>query len=86
MDTVTSAVTGLVVVIVTDIIDQEGPDSSSVVGGGDGSVSLLACFTIFTSLTSPLATAQLTCRIPDLSLDGLPINLNGSCSELNSDG
>ena len=31
------------VVIVTDIIDEEGPHGSPVVGGGDGSVSLLAC-------------------------------------------
>ena len=54
--------------IVTDIIDQEGPDCSPVVGGGDGPVSLLAG------------------RVPDLSFDGLPVNLNGPGSELHSDG
>ena len=58
----------LPVVIVTDIIDEEGPHGSPVVGGGDGSVSLLAC------------------RVPDLSFDSFPVNLDGSCGELHSDG
>ena len=56
------------VVIVTDIIDEEGPDCSPVVGGGDGSVSLLAG------------------RVPDLSFDGLPVNLNRPGGKLHPDG
>ena len=72
-------------VIVTDIIDEEGTHCTPVVGGGDRSVPLLSCLTMFTSLlTSDLHS--LTCSIPDLSLYGLPVNLNGSSGELNSDG
>ena len=56
------------VVIVTDIIDEEGPDCSPVVGGGDGSVSLLAG------------------RVPDLSFDGFPVNLNRPGGKLHPDG
>ncbi|KAL3300432.1 Ras-like protein Rab-11B, partial [Colletotrichum asianum] len=57
----------LVCLVLADVVDKEGADSSSVVGGGNGAVSLLAG------------------GIPNLCLDRLGVDLNGSGSELDAD-
>lgn len=58
----------LVGLVLADIVDEQGADSSPVVGGGDGAVPLLAS------------------GIPDLCLDGLGVDLDGSGGELDADG
>lgn len=58
----------LVSLVLADIVNEEGTDGTTVVGGGDGAVAFL------------------TSSIPDLRLDGLGVDLNGSRGELDTDG
>lgn len=57
----------LVGLVLADVVDEEGTNSASVVGGCNGAVSLL------------------TGGIPNLSLDRLGIDLDGSGGELDTD-
>lgn len=58
----------LVGLMLADVVDEQGPDGSAVVGRSDGAVALLAC------------------RVPDLSLDGFGVDLDGAGGELDADG
>lgn len=51
-----------------EVVDEEGADSATVVGRGDGPVSLL------------------TCRVPDLGLDGLVVDLDATGGKFDADG
>lgn len=51
-----------------DIVDEEGADSTAVVGRGDGAITFLAS------------------SIPNLCLDCLGVDLNGSGGKLDADG
>lgn len=54
--------------VLADIVDKEGPDGTTVVGGGDGAITLL------------------TGGIPDLRLDRLGVDLDGTGGEFDTDG
>ena len=54
--------------MLADIVNKQGADSTTVVGRGDGAVPLL------------------TSCIPNLCLDSLGVDLDGSCRELDADG
>lgn len=53
--------------MLADVVNKQGADSTTVVGRGDGTVSLL------------------TGRIPNLCLDSLGVDLDGSSRELDTD-
>lgn len=54
--------------MLADIVNKQGADSTAVVGRGNGAVPLL------------------TSCIPNLCLDSLGVDLDGSSRELDSDG
>lgn len=58
----------LVGLMLADVVDEQGANSTAIVSRGNGTVSLL------------------TSGIPNLCLDGLGIDLNGSGGELDADG
>lgn len=58
----------LVGLMLADIVDEQGADSTAIVSRGDGAVPLL------------------TSGIPNLCLDGLGVDLDGSGGELDADG
>lgn len=58
----------LVCLMLADVVDKKRSDGSSIVGRGNGAVSLL------------------TGSVPNLCLDSLGVNLDGSRSKLNTDG
>ena len=58
----------LVGLVLANVVDKEGPDGTTVVGGGDGAITLL------------------TGGIPDLRLDRLGVDLDGTGGEFDTDG
>lgn len=57
----------LVGLVLADVVNEQGADSTSIVSGGNGAVSFL------------------TGGIPDLGLDRLGIDLDGSSGKLDTD-
>lgn len=57
----------LIGLMLADIIDQQGPNGSPIVGRSDGAIAFLAC------------------GVPDLSFDGLGVDLDGAGCELDPD-